>query len=696
MVLNCSSSTNTCGSSSNSFSSNPHHLLRHLHPHHNLHRRTIYRTTIKEADPWVSLPQHPPPPRLVNLCSATQATIIAPNPMLQGALLMQQMQGNMRGFAMGAQPFPPFFPAGARSSLLGPVPMGVAIKTPHMGFPPRHYHRHARYYNNQDFAARPPERSRESEHRALPPVDGRPGGSGIEVDTSDRATIREEGAAVSEGHTDSPAVQQQEEPALKRQRTEGIVDNTHPEDCVPLQEGGSTAGPEAIEFVEESRAAEVLALEESPNVIAQPTTLARSEEASKDVGGEAPNKFYCYICSITCHNQQNFQSHMNGLAHQQRMMEIQHMSNACLVTLLPRVQESLQGVRRDGEKRPGLQRWCATCQTHFTINVMDHRRTKEHKLLSRSSCPTCTVCKLSFRSSRQLVAHMDSPEHKQRTEELQAEGGVEALEGLVPVEAMTMDAEDFEEEFSEEEEEEEGEEGPEASSQDQGGWHTQKEVTLEDMQDDEEYDPDTQYGPSFMVPVAGFLCRLCRHFYPAGSPARLVHCKSHMHFQSLQKYRALQNQGETADTMGGTEGGPGTGDCKWDGHQTLGEPASAAGRGSASTCSQSPGSPNPAGVRWDEAKHPKNSSRTLDSSSSRQATDQEEEELLSTPPCQNTGSASPSTSRVSQEAEEEEEHAKGEQGEEGEGGANAAADKGATGRARAAPRRRSGRATRRR
>lgn len=32
------------------------------------------------------------------------------------------------------------------------------------------------------------------------------------------------------------------------------------------------------------------------------------------------------------------------------------------------------------EKRPGLQRWCATCQTHFTTNVIDHRKTKEHKV----------------------------------------------------------------------------------------------------------------------------------------------------------------------------------------------------------------------------------------------------------------------------------------------------------------------------
>lgn len=40
-------------------------------------------------------PQTAPPPRMVNLCQATQTTIIAPNPMLQGALLMQQMQGRV-------------------------------------------------------------------------------------------------------------------------------------------------------------------------------------------------------------------------------------------------------------------------------------------------------------------------------------------------------------------------------------------------------------------------------------------------------------------------------------------------------------------------------------------------------------------------------------------------------------------------
>lgn len=38
-------------------------------------------------------PQAAPPPRMVNMCQASQNAIIAPNPMLQGAILMQQMQG---------------------------------------------------------------------------------------------------------------------------------------------------------------------------------------------------------------------------------------------------------------------------------------------------------------------------------------------------------------------------------------------------------------------------------------------------------------------------------------------------------------------------------------------------------------------------------------------------------------------------
>ena len=59
--------------------------------------------------------------------------------------------GSMRGFGMAGQQFRQFFTAGSRNSLLGPVPMGMGMKSPMMGYPaPRQYHQHARYYNNNN------------------------------------------------------------------------------------------------------------------------------------------------------------------------------------------------------------------------------------------------------------------------------------------------------------------------------------------------------------------------------------------------------------------------------------------------------------------------------------------------------------------------------------------------------------------
>lgn len=68
----------------------------------------------------------------------------------------------------------------------------------------------------------------------------------------------------------------------------------------------------------------------------------------------------------------------------------------------------------------------------------------------------------------------------------------------------------------------------------QDGWPSAKEVTLNDMTSDEQYDPDTIYGSSFLDPVAGFLCRLCNKFYLFESSALHSHCKSLQHFENLK------------------------------------------------------------------------------------------------------------------------------------------------------------------
>uniref|UniRef100_A0A3B4D3T0 Cdkn1a interacting zinc finger protein 1b n=1 Tax=Pygocentrus nattereri TaxID=42514 RepID=A0A3B4D3T0_PYGNA len=249
-------------------------------------------------------------------------------------------------------------------------------------------------------------------------------------------------------------------------------------------------------------------LEESPAAAGQSTDKEKSESAGE---------LCCKICNVTCPDQQDFQTHMISLDHQMRMMEIQHLSNTCLATLLPQIQQTLQGTLRDKKQGP---RWCAFCQCHFSGDLIEHRRTKKHKMAKVSSRPFCTVCERHFRTPRKFVEHMKSPEHKQRVEELREEGGPEVMEELITVDAVGCfeGEDDYEEEGNEDEED----------------TVTEQLVLSEEINDCNDYDPDTQYGTSFVVPVAGFLCKLCHKFYHFESKAREAHCKSLMHYQNLQ------------------------------------------------------------------------------------------------------------------------------------------------------------------
>uniref|UniRef100_A0A4W4HPP2 Matrin-type domain-containing protein n=1 Tax=Electrophorus electricus TaxID=8005 RepID=A0A4W4HPP2_ELEEL len=282
--------------------------------------------------------------------------------------------------------------------------------------------------------------------------------------------------------TDSPAIPEQE----------GM--------CQKLVQGVGTSLKVTIQRSSESRA-----FSTGPEDKVAATGRSPDKDTSTTAG-----KFCCYICNITCPDQQEFQAHMISLDHQQKMMEIQHLSNTCLATLLPKMQYSLQSSHR--EKRQGLQHWCAICQSHFAGDLIEHRRTKKHKVAKVSSRPFCTVCERYFRTPRKFVEHMKSPEHKQQVEELREEGGPEVMEELITVDAIGC----FEGEDDYEEEEN------------------------EDKEEDTRYDPDTQYGASFVVPAAGFLCKLCHKFYHFESSARETHCKSLVHYQNLQVLQPLK------------------------------------------------------------------------------------------------------------------------------------------------------------
>ncbi|PKU32969.1 hypothetical protein llap_16726 [Limosa lapponica baueri] len=470
-----------------------------------------------------------PPPQqqqMLSLRATNQPSLLNANPMLQRALLMQQMQGNLRGFNMTAPALQQFFPQATRHSLLGPPPVGVSLKPARLGFPNLPFQRQNRTFR-KDFQ-RVPDRKRE-----LDP------GSSSQTQGDERMEIPE-GVHTKSEQNNSPSTgtgnaKQYTAEDLSKERKF----SEEPKAPEVLSSGGSLKV--TIQQSSESRAISTTALKPGHWTC---------EVGTADPSPESVLKFYCYICKTNCCSQQNFQSHMAGIQHQQRLGEIQHMSNVCFVSLLPMVKEEKVLAEKDGETQ---QRWCNTCQIHFTGDLIKHRRTQEHKLAKRSLRPFCTVCSRHFKTPRKFVEHMKSPEHKQKAKEVRLGekelGSPEDSEELITVDAVGCFEDD-----DDEEEEEEGGAGEEEDldvvlieNEDSAAKQTGlKEVSLEDYEGSEKYCPDTAYGLDFLVPVAGYLCRLCHKFYHSDSAARLAHCKSLMHFENFQRYKAARHRATAA------------------------------------------------------------------------------------------------------------------------------------------------------
>lgn len=160
-------------------------------------------------------------------------------------------------------------------------------------------------------------------------------------------------------------------------------------------------------------------------------------------------------------------------------------------------------------------------------------------MAKRSLRPFCTVCSRHFKTPRKFVEHMKSPEHKQKSQEVKLcekePWNMEESEELITVDAVGC--------FEEEDDDDEEEEGISAddTAEDPESFMVQGEDRGADREK-EEYNPDTTYGLDYLVPVEGYLCRLCHKFYPSDSAARLTHCKSLVHFQNIQRYKAAKNR----------------------------------------------------------------------------------------------------------------------------------------------------------
>lgn len=273
-----------------------------------------------------------------------------------------------------------------------------------------------------------------------------------------------------------------------------------------------------------------------------PGPRASDSTSATPAAASTPSKqalqFFCYICKAGCSSQQEFQEHMSGAQHQQRLGEIQHMSQAFLLSLLPVPRDVLE--REDEEPPP--RRWCNTCQLYYMGDLIQHRRTQDHKFAKQSLRPFCTICNRYFKTPRKFVEHVKSQGHKDKANELKTLE--KDIAGQDEDHFITVDAvgcfEGDEEEEEDDEEEEEIEAEEEFCKQ-----MRSRDISIEEWKGSETYSPNTAYGVDFLVPVMGYVCRVCHKFYHSNSGAQLSHCKSLAHFENLQKYKKAKKPSPT-------------------------------------------------------------------------------------------------------------------------------------------------------
>nr|XP_061836010.1 cdkn1a interacting zinc finger protein 1b isoform X1 [Nerophis lumbriciformis] len=150
-------------------------------------------------------------------------------------------------------------------------------------------------------------------------------------------------------------------------------------------------------------------------------TIQRSSDSREfPQKGETDDRLHCHVCGVTCPSWQVFEEHMAGSDHMTKVKEITRS-----ITLMSR-----------------RGRWCDTCQTHYSGDIILHRRSKQHKVCKRESRPFCAACRRHFKSPRKLVEHMKCAEHKRQVQETQEE----EEEELITVDAIGC----FEEEVKQE------------------------------------------------------------------------------------------------------------------------------------------------------------------------------------------------------------------------------------------------------
>eukprot|EP00058_Branchiostoma_floridae_P010846 XP_002596334.1 hypothetical protein BRAFLDRAFT_121224 [Branchiostoma floridae] len=194
-------------------------------------------------------------------------------------------------------------------------------------------------------------------------------------------------------------------------------------------------------------------------------------------GQQSPEQqkiYICYACNAKCYNLRNYEAHMTGNRHRQRMLKIQEFTQMRVQQATAHMQARMKAEQhlrkiegqglgsgsgsgagsgsgrhssgKGNQRKPSTKlekHWCDTCKINFYGPIVEHRRTKDHKKSKKSSRPACHLCKVQFKSPKKMVAHCNTEEHKAKfrdAQERKKTGRDEEWFPDNPEEMVTVDA----------------------------------------------------------------------------------------------------------------------------------------------------------------------------------------------------------------------------------------------------------------
>lgn len=138
-------------------------------------------------------------------------------------------------------------------------------------------------------------------------------------------------------------------------------------------------------------------------------TIPNDMQPQKNMQGfTVSGPFFCNVCNLTFSPHSELLKHFKGGAHKFKLRLLKSLTT-------PKLKKPVQVKVAPEPPKPvvkSVSTYCDLCKKNFVGNVIEHRRSEEHKANKEFARPFCALCKQFLRTPARFVKHCKSEYHQ--------------------------------------------------------------------------------------------------------------------------------------------------------------------------------------------------------------------------------------------------------------------------------------------